>query len=475
MLFTSYTFLFVFLPVVLTVTLALPAKQRNAFLAVASYVFYAQWNPWFLLLLVASTLLDYRCGALIAHSASARVRRLALAASLSGNLGLLGVFKYAGFVVSNLNTVLAAAGASSLPVPQLTLPVGISFFTFQSMSYSFDLYRGAARPARSLLDFATYVALFPQLVAGPILRYRTLAEQLAVRTVDAERVMRGLSIFSIGLAKKVLLANNLAPVADGAFAESSMAGAALTPGLAWIGTLAYALQIYFDFSGYSDMAIGLGLCLGFVFPQNFDAPYRSRSITDFWRRWHISLSQWLRDYLYIPLGGNRGSRFATYRNLALTMLLGGLWHGAAWTFVVWGALHGLLLALERARGRRSLYAVLPTELQRLCTGLLVLVTWVFFRAESLSGATFHLAAMFGVGGPTANGSLLRTELLDPFRSGLLIVALVLATTPWRTCDLLDPQRSDERAWKRLVALLLFGLSVLELSSQGYNPFLYFQF
>ncbi len=468
MLFTSSAFLFGFLPLVLAGVYLAPKPRRNALLAASSYVFYGWWKPWFLLLILFSTTLDYQCGRVLHRATRNELRRAALLVSLSGNLGLLAFFKYAMFGTATVNDVLRALGRSELGVPQIVLPVGISFFTFQSMSYTIDLFRRRTRPARSLLDFVTYVALFPQLVAGPIVRYRDLEAELRSRHMDAEHLMRGLSIFSVGLAKKVLLANNLAPVADAAFAAE-----ALPPVWAWLGVTAYALQIYFDFSGYSDMAIGLGVCLGFTFPQNFDAPYRAESITDFWRRWHISLSTWLRDYLYIPLGGNRGGTTRTYRNLALTMLLGGLWHGANWTFVAWGGLHGLLLCGERALGRRPVYAGLPKALRVASTFGLILVTWVFFRAETLGDALRYLAQMVGLGAPAS--ALGGATLVEPFTIAVLVVSLALSLTPWRTEDWLSPTLRGATVGKMTLALALFVWSVAEVSVQSYNPFLYFQF
>jgi alginate O-acetyltransferase complex protein AlgI len=348
----------------------------------------------------------------------------------------------------------------------VTLPLGISFYTFQSMSYTIDVYRGRAAPQRSFIDFACYVSLFPQLVAGPIIRYHELADQIRSRTHTWEKSTRGIAIFCVGLAKKILLANPCGKVADTAF------GAADLHALdAWLGAVAYAFQIYFDFSGYSDMAIGLGLLLGFVFPKNFDSPYRAESITDFWRRWHISLSAWLRDYLYIPLGGNRISPRRTYVNLLLVMLLGGLWHGAAWTFLAWGALHGLLLAVERACGGTSVYRGCPRPLRVALTFALVCFAWVFFRAESLAHAVAYLQAMTGWGAVPDTAGLLAAIIRHP--AHLAVMALA-ACVVW-----VAPQSAD---WTRvltpvrLIAATALGvLAVVVMMVEEFNPFIYFIF
>jgi alginate O-acetyltransferase complex protein AlgI len=344
------------------------------------------------------------------------------------------------------------------------LPVGISFITFQAISYAVDVYRGAAEPARNPLNFATFIALFPQLVAGPIIRYRTIASDLVSRRHTFERFASGVVLFWIGFSKKVLLANNFGLAADEVF-EVRAAGMAS----AWLGLLAYTLQIYFDFSGYSDMAVGLGRMLGFDFPRNFDAPYRARSITEFWRRWHITLSTWIRDYLYISLGGNRGTAARTYRNLAVSMLLAGLWHGASWTFVAWGAFHAFWLIVERLNGRRPLHAALPGALQTALTLLLVMLAWVLFRSPSLSAATTYFVNLVDVTRPGLAADAY--WLVQPAFWLLLAVGLAIV---FRGAD--SMRLADER--RPAVVVLqgaLFLWSVAELLGQGFNPFLYFQF
>ena len=364
MVFTTYLFVFYFLPLVLVFYYALDGLSRqagasdgrtclvlNTLLVLASYIFYGWWNPWFIFLMLGITVVNYVCGRIIGlPGISRRLSFWVVTCAIVVSLGTLGFFKYFLFFEANLNQVLAWFGAGTVRVLAITLPIGISFYTFHALSYTIDVYRGTAPPVRSFIDFACYIALFPQLVAGPIIRYNTVADQLVSRSHTWEKFASGVTLFILGFAKKILLANPMGRVADAAFDAQSLS----TPD-AWFGALAYAFQIYFDFSGYSDMAIGLGRMIGFEFLKNFDSPYKAESITDFWRRWHISLSTFLRDYLYIPLGGNRKGPRRTYVNLILVMLLGGLWHGANWTFVAWGAYHGILLAFERFRGKRSAY------------------------------------------------------------------------------------------------------------------------
>jgi alginate O-acetyltransferase complex protein AlgI len=466
MLFNSYEFLFAFLPLVLGLYYALRPRARVVMLTIASYLFYGWWDYRFCSLMLISTLIDYVAGGRIARESDPRRKRRWVAVSVCSNLAMLGFFKYFDLFAGTLNHGLAALlpGVSwRAPLLDVVLPVGISFYTFQSMSYSIDLYRGDAKPARSLLDFACYVALFPQLIAGPIIRYRSLADQLVERTHTIDKFALGIALFVCGLAKKVLLADSVARLVPLAFDRS------VAPDFvhAWLGVLGYTMQIYFDFSGYSDMAVGLGLMIGFTFPQNFNSPYKAASITEFWRRWHISLSTWLRDYLYIPLGGNRISPSRTYVNLIVTMLLGGLWHGANWTFVLWGAFHGVLLAIERAleagdprRGRMA---------RRALTFLLVMVGWVLFRASS-AGETWRILggmaglhgwgqidAVWAEGGALAFAGLIATLLLAfgspnawqvKWRFSLLQIAGLLA---------------------------LFIASVATIMVNTSSPFLYFQF
>jgi alginate O-acetyltransferase complex protein AlgI len=483
MVFSSYLFLFYFLPAALLLYYAAPWRAKQLVLTALSYLFYGWANPLFVLLLATSTIVDFVAGLVMASHTprdgmpatggtagrDQRIRRAALVASILSNLGLLAFFKYFNFATENYDALVAWLGLPDLQLEvafRVTLPLGISFYTFQSLSYTIDVYRGRATAIRSLVDFACYVSMFPQLVAGPIVRFTEVADQLRTRTHTITKFARGAAFFSLGLAKKVLLANPCGKVADLAFDAGG-----LTVVDAWYGVIAYAFQIYFDFSGYSDMAIGLGLMLGFVFPKNFDSPYRSQSITEFWHRWHISLSTWLRDYLYLPLGGNRRGPRRTYVNLAIVMLLGGLWHGAAWNFVVWGGLHGLLLAVERFRGKASFYAGVPAPLRVAATFVVVLVTWVFFRAPDLPSAMRYLGHMAGIGAAHDGAPLLAGIVYQPYYLGTMIVA---AAVTWGAPQTWDWSRTLTPA-KAAIALALFVAAAVVLSTQAYNPFIYFIF
>ena len=450
----------------LAVYYLLPAK-RNLFLLAASYVFYGWWNPWFVVLMFFATAVNFVCGHIIAGAPDGAKRRCrALIASVVISLSTLGFFKYFMFAQNNLNHMLEFFGADALPVLRITLPVGISFFIFQSLSYSIDVYRRESPPVRSFADFACFVALFPQLIAGPIVRYNTIADQLVTRDHTLNRFSSGVALFIFGFAKKILLANKMGELADPVFAAEAPMFLD-----AWFGVVAYAFQIYFDFSAYSDMAIGLGRMFGFEFPKNFNAPYLADSITDFWRRWHISLSTFLRDYLYIPLGGNRKGPRRTYINLTIVMLLGGLWHGASWAFVVWGAYHGLLLAFERWRGKESLYSRLPRTVRVGVTFILVLFSWVLFRCPTLDHAVGYFAAMFGLAGGTGGATLLAAQLYSQGSIIMFGLCAVLAFQPVQAFDL-----ADNISWPKAVILVpLFGLALMAMFVQTLNPFLYFQF
>ena len=465
MVFTSHIFIFYFLPLVLLIYYLLPGK-RNLFLLCASYVFYGWWNPWFVFLMLFASAVNYVCGGMIAASEDERRRKAALAVSVVASLSTLGFFKYFVFAQNNVNHLLELVGAPMFEVIRITLPVGISFYIFQSMTYSIDVYRRQSPPVRSFFDFACFVSLFPQLIAGPIVRYNTIADQLVNRAHTLEKFSSGVALFILGFAKKILLANMIGQAADAVF--EAEAPCALD---AWFGVTAYAFQIYFDFSAYSDMAIGLGRMLGFEFPRNFNAPYRSVSITDFWRRWHISLSTFLRDYLYIPLGGNRRGPGRTYVNLWIVMLLGGLWHGANWVFVLWGAYHGALLAFERWRGKRSLYARLPRAGQVPLTFVLVLLSWVLFRSPDIGHALRYYGAMFGLLKPTAGSALLGAMLYTRGNLVLVGVCFLFAWQPWQAFDL-----AEHITWPKAVALIaLFCVALATMFVQAFNPFLYFQF
>lgn len=485
MVFSSHLFLFYFLPLVLLFYYVAPRKIRHAGLTVFSYFFYGWANPLFMLLMLLSTLIDYTCGLVLdrytrrveegINSAKAlAMRKVALLVSVCSNLALLAFFKYFNLFVESWNALVSVLHIPSAGVNvafTVVLPLGISFYTFQSMSYTIDLYRRKVSVMRNFVDFACYVSLFPQLVAGPIIRFSEVADQLRSRTHSFEKFARGFAFLSLGLAKKVLLANACGKIADLAFGT-----AGIPVYTAWYGIVAYAFQIYYDFSGYSDMAIGLGLMLGFVFPKNFDSPYMSRSITEFWRRWHLSLSCWLRDYLYIPLGGNRKGSVRTYVNLMIVMLLGGLWHGASWNFLVWGGLHGSLLAVERFRDELNhrfpgrLPAV-PGSMALPVTFFLVLVTWVFFRAADLGSAFRYLQAMFGLSNSTESGSLINAVLYTPYYLASFGAAIVCT---WAGRQTWDWTRSIGPA-KAVVVVLVMIVSVCIMTTQDFNPFIYFIF
>ena len=470
MLFPTVQFA-IFFPLTLALNWALMPRPKfwKPFIVVASYAFYAAANWRFCFLLGGITLWNQGAARLIHASDDERRRKLVVGFAVAGNLIVLGVFKYYSFFVQDVDRVLDAMRLG-LPLPLLTvaLPVGVSFFTFQAISYTVDVHRRLIAPA-SLLDAAIYLSFFPHLVAGPIVRAREFLPQLTTPR-DPERVAlgAGVSLIALGLIKKVVIADYLArTVVDPVFAVPQAYAA---PDVA-LAAYAYTAQIYCDFSGYTDIAIGLALLMGFVFPQNFDRPYRSLGVREFWRRWHMTLSRFLRDFLYIPLGGNRGTRWFVYRNLMITMLLGGLWHGAAWNFVVWGGLHGTLLALERLLGKRAPYGWLPAPARVALTFLLVLVGWVFFRAPDLHAAVRYLASMAGLGSAQQGAALVAGLVYQPY---YLLTAATAALITW-TC----PQTWD---WTRTLtlpkaatAVALFVVAAVVLMTQAYNPFIYFIF
>lgn len=472
MVFSSVAFLFAFLPVFLAVYYGVPKRFRSFVIAVSSYLFYGWWRPDFVLLMWFSTGLDYLAGRRIVAAREAGERgKPWLLLSICANLGLLAYFKYANFGIDTLSALGASAGMEPLEWAEVVLPVGISFYTFQTMSYTIDVYRGKAPPVRSFGDFMCYVAMFPQLVAGPIVRYNSIAEQLADREHSFAKFSRGARRFMEGFVKKVLIADAVAPLVDAVFAlpEPSMADA-------WLGALAYTVQLYFDFSGYSDMAIGLGLMMGFTFIENFDHPYTSRSITEFWQRWHISLSSWLRDYLYIPLGGNRRGAIRTYVNLAITMLLGGLWHGANWTFILWGAWHGSLLALERRFTFRSDGRRVAPNLTVPVTLVLVMIGWVVFRADHIGDAFTMYAGMAGLHGVGLSDALSwQVDRWTLFSLAAGWVAVYLLPITSRRIAAARAAGDTRVLSLQLVVIPLFVLALLRLFAQSYTPFLYFQF
>ena len=469
MVFSSHIFVFYFLPLVLAVYFLLPAKHawRNAWLLVSSYVFYAWWSPKFVLLMLAVTLATYFCGLLIGSArTTGKSRRCALVAGVTFCLGTLSVFKYLGFFQESFNEILGTLGIVQTGVWKIVLPVGISFYVFQAITYVVDVYRGKVPAARSLTDYACYIALFPQLVAGPIIHYKSVAGELRERRVTADLFASGTALFILGFAKKILIANPLGESADLAFGAQWLGA-----GTAWFGLGAYMFQIYFDFCGYSDMAVGLGRMFGFGFIKNFNDPYRAKGMSDFWRRWHISLSGFLRDYLYIPLGGNRGGTFRTHANLAFVMLLGGLWHGADWTFIVWGAWHGALLIAERMVVSKFPRMRIPRGLAVVLTFLAVALSWVWFRSESLGDALAYFRAMAGGAVENQASHFLASRLYTPSSLAVTIAAIVITFLPHQAHDW-----TSRLTWRKVLVLPpAFALALFSMFSQGANPFLYFQF
>lgn len=466
MVFSTPIFIYGYLPLVLAGYYLIPRVARNGWLLAASYFFYGWGNPLYLSLLFFSTALDYLC-ALGMHTGNRKARRLLLCASLAGNLGVLVFFKYSGFFARAAQELASLPGTETLGwLSSIALPLGISFYTFQSLSYTIDVYRGEVKPTRRFLDFATYVALFPQLVAGPIVRYGQIASALHNRRESRQLFTDGMGIFIIGLSKKLLLANPCGAIADRAFSAAELDAFA-----AWTGLFAYSFQIYFDFSGYSEMAIGLGLMFGFVLPLNFRAPYRAGSLRDFWRRWHITLGSWVRDYLYIPLGGNRVSRTRGVVNLVFVMLVVGLWHGSAWQFLVWGGIHGILLALERLARPLGLGQRLPAALCIILTFSIVSLTWVVFRSDSLFSAGQYYTALLG--GTDPGGSAWWTQELLLNRQNVLVL-LVAALITWVGCPAADfVEGAGRLRWG--VLTILFWICLVAMAAQAGNSFLYYFF
>jgi alginate O-acetyltransferase complex protein AlgI len=461
MVFSSNIFLFAFLPLFLACYYITPWRAKSALILVFSYAFYAWWRPDFLGVLVGVTVASYAIALAIgsARSETRRFHWLALGVTL--NLTALAYFKYANFGIESLNVVLTGLGLSTVEFTHVLLPIGLSFYIFHAISYLVDIYRREALPAKNLVDFAAFIALFPHLVAGPVLRYHLLAEQFGTRTHSLDKFSRGCVLFMVGFCKKVLIADTVAVLADAAFSANAPSFAD-----AWTGAIAYTVQLFFDFSGYTDMAIGLALMIGFVFPENFNDPYTSKSITEFWKRWHMSLSNWLREYLYISLGGNRKGVARTYINLFLTMLLGGLWHGANWTFIAWGAWHGGALVIERYWESRYGKSKLPGWFRVIKTMLLVVIGWVLFRSLDITGAMEMFAGMLGVNGFAYTPHV--QWQITPDRIGVLFFGIGLVyAMPWL--------RLNGGSHLRYLLIPLFLWAVATLSSQSFTPFLYFQF
>lgn len=476
MIFSSILFLFRFLPIVLFLYYVLPSRFRNLLLYISSLIFYAWGEPVYVVLMLFSTVVDYTHGMLVERFQQQGKKSWATCVLVSAmviNLSLLGVFKYADFIIESINAIFH----SSIPMMHLRLPVGISFYTFQTMSYTIDVYRGNAKAQRNIIAFGAYVALFPQLIAGPIVQYKTIADQLKNRKETIQQFSYGIVRFLIGLGKKVLLANNIGLLWD---MISKTSVQEMTVVSAWMGALAFAFQIYFDFSGYSDMAIGLGHMFGFTFLENFEYPYESKSITEFWRRWHISLGSWFREYVYIPLGGNRNGIRKQLRNIIIVWFLTGLWHGASWNFIAWGLYFAILLAIEKLFLYDWLQR-LPNWLRHIYAMIFVLFSWVIFAFDRLPDGIRYIKVMLGFSG----AGLYDTQTLYLITSYYVIFLLLVVgcTSIPKKCY----ERIQEWAMERtstqiingivsnLYLILLFVLVVAFLVDASYNPFLYFRF
>ncbi len=466
LIFSSLLFLFTYLPIVLAVYHLTPLKWRNLFLLIANLIFYGWGEPIYILIMFASIAIDYTHGLLVEKFRdNDKKARMVVASSMFFNLALLFFFKYYDFLADNLRVIPIFAG---LPRLGLELPIGISFYTFQTMSYTVDVYRGQAKTQKNIINFGTFVTLFPQLIAGPILQYRDLDEQLSEREHSAEKFASGVRIFIVGLSKKVLLANSIGMLWD---VYKAMPASTLTMAGAWLGVLAFTFQIYFDFSGYSDMAVGLGRMLGFEFMQNFNYPYISRSITEFWRRWHISLGSWFRNYLYIPLGGNRRGKARQYLNLFIVWAATGIWHGASWNFLLWGLYFFVLLVIEKAFLLKALDRA-PRWVSHVYALFFIVVGWAIFGVEELGALGSYLAAMFGMG---AGGICRAADGYYLMNYATMLPILAIASTPLGAKLM---KRVPERALRVAVPVLIVCALVLctaYLVDATYNPFLYFRF
>lgn len=479
MVFSSLVFLLLFFTASILLYYAVPFRFKNAVILLSGILFYAWGEPIYVVVMLLSTMIDYCAGLVMNRFEGRKVpRRICLIVSVVMNLGLLGVFKYSGFIAENVNLI---AGRELIDIahmnffgldflPMNLLPIGISFFTFQSMSYTIDLYLGKIKVQKNPITFAAFVTLYPQIVAGPIVRYDDIAAELDSRRIDLDLIYDGIVRFITGLGKKVLLANGIGQLWETA---SACAPGELSVLTAWLGIIGYTLQIYFDFSGYSDMAIGLGKMMGFHFPENFNYPYLSKSISEFWRRWHMTLGAWFRSYVYIPLGGNRKGMARTVFNLAVTWLLTGIWHGASWNFILWGVLYGVMIILEKLF-LGKLLEKLPAAVGWLYTMLLVVLGWVLFASANLSSAFGYMGAMFGGSGVLCDNTALYLLLNYGI---LLVIGIFAATDAWKILT--------ERLSARLPSVVGYATPVLKigvlllciayLSDAGYNPFLYFNF
>jgi alginate O-acetyltransferase complex protein AlgI len=470
MVFSSPVFIFMFLPLVLTIYYLLPSKYKNLLLTIASLYFYAFGEKFMVILIILSTLINFYCGILIERGKA----KLGLRLAIFYNLLTLGFFKYFNFTFENFNSLLTFVNIKSdylINIPKIALPIGISFFTFECLSYVIDVYRKEVKANKNFLEFITFVTLFPHLIAGPVIRYVDLQIQLERKDLSYFNFKIGLERFIIGLAKKMIIANTFAKIADEVFKHNIDD---LSTSFAWIGIISYTIQIYFDFSGYSDMAIGLAKMFGFNFLENFNYPYISKSIKEFWRRWHISLSSWFRDYLYISLGGNKISKSRTYLNLFIVFFATGLWHGASWNFVVWGLFHGFFIVFERI-GFDKILTKFWTPIQHFYTLLIVIIGWVFFRSDNLESAVLFIKKMFiySDGDEYLNSYLtyfnINNELYFTF-----FMALLFSLPSYKYFDSFLSKKNTT-ILRPIIFILLLFISITYLASGTYNPFIYYKF
>ncbi|MBT8339750.1 MAG: MBOAT family protein [Desulfatitalea sp.] len=479
MVFSSPVFLFLFLPISLLLYYSSPQSLKNTVLLLISLLFYAWGEVFYMGVMIASIFSNYGIGRLISNARKMATKHILLAAGISVNVGLLISFKYANFITDNLNTVFSLFAVPQIDLDPIHLPLGISFFTFQAISYIVDVHQHKSKAQNNPFDLALYISLFPQLIAGPIVRYHDISFQIIERSHSMDLFASGAQRFIFGLAKKMWIANPLGEIADNAFALS---GNGLSMPLAWLGILSYALQIYFDFSGYSDMAIGLGRMFGFRFHENFNYPYIARSVREFWRRWHISLSTWFKDYVYIPMGGSRNAALRTYFNLLVVFFLTGIWHGANWNFVAWGMFHGFFITIEHIGFSRFLEK-LWTPIQHIYLALIILVSWVFFRADTLDSAIEYYGAMVSVG--NWHTSTLQYEQVMSNESLYILGAGLLLSLPIYTKlkhFLVISFANHKTSLASLLCItrlsflsFLILLSFLKVAASTYNPFIYFRF
>jgi alginate O-acetyltransferase complex protein AlgI len=475
MVFSSAFFLVCFLPVFFTLYYLLPARFKNIFLLFSSIFFYSWGAPKFVFVIIGTTIVDFFLVRKMYYAQKKWQQKIYLTLSLSINLGLLFYFKYANFFIENINEVLFNFGFEEIEWVSLLLPIGISFYTFETVTYVVDVYRRVHAPLKKFWDYQLYIILFPKLIAGPIIRFHEIADQISDRSKNENYAFRlsGFIRFVMGLSKKVLLANVM-----GAYADSVMGSyvSDMSTANAWLGIIAYTFQIYYDFSGYSDMAIGLGMMLGFVFPENFNNPYTSSSITEFWRRWHITLGSWMRNYLYIPLGGNQVKKYRMYLNLWIVFLASGFWHGASWNFIIWGAFHGFFLVMERAF-LLNFFKNFPKAFTVAITFTIVATGWVFFRIETFESAIEYCARMFSFDGYSIRTEQLSKETVLVFVLSSVFAFFTLFSLGQKIQDWLYAKSHSFYNYLALscVSLLLFCLCLASITGEGFNPFIYFRF